>query len=479
VVERTQMFGPVGYRPPTRQSIALAADGDGKLVALRHDVVSATSTFEDWTESSAMVTRMLYACPNGTTTHRLVKLNLGTPTFQRAPGEATGSFALETAMDELAYKLGIDPLELRLRNHADAEPVSGKEFSSKKLRECYRSAAERFGWSRRNPAPRSMREAASPDRGLLIGWGMATATYPAHRQKAQALVRVLPDGSAFVQCGTQDIGTGTYTIIAQVAADALGIAPDRISVELGDSSMPQAPVSGGSMTAASVTPAVQDAAQQVRARLVALAVADAASPLHGLDPQQVDAAAGWLRSRGDAARRDPYAAVIARAGGAPVEATGTGAPDEEASKKFAAHSWGAVFAEVAVDEALGEIRVRRVVASYSVGRVLNPKTANSQLLGGIVWGIGMALTEHTRVDPLSGRVLNANLAQYHVPVNADIGAIDVTFVEENDERFNPIGARGIGEIGITGVPAAIGNAIFHATGKRFRDLPITPDRLIV
>ena len=473
-VERTQMFGPVGYRPRTLQKIALGADADGKLVAISHDVASPTSTFEDWSESSAMPTRMLYACSNVRTTHRLVKLNLGTPTFQRAPGEATGNFALETAMDELAYRLELDPLELRLRNHADVEPETGKEFSSKKLRECYASAAQRFGWSKRNPAPRSMR-----DGDKLIGWGVATATYPAHRMPAKALVRVMPDGSALVQCGTQDIGTGTYTIIAQVAADALGIAPDRIVVEIGDSALPEAPVSGGSMTAASVTPAVQDAARQVRDRIVELATADSASPLHGLEPAQIESANGWLRSRGDEGRREPYAAIIARAGGAPVEASSQAKPDPETAKRYATHSWGAVFAEVAVDEALGEIRVRRVVATYSVGRILNAKTANSQLVGGIVWGVGMALTEHVLVDPQSGRVLNANLAQYHVPVNADIGAIDVTFVDEVDEHFASTGARGIGEIGITGAPAAIANAVYHATGKRFRDLPITPDMLIM
>jgi xanthine dehydrogenase YagR molybdenum-binding subunit len=472
VVERTQMFGPVGYRPPTRQSLALGADADGRLVAIRHDVTSPTSTFEDWTETSAMLTRMLYACPNVATTHRLVKLNLGTPTFQRAPGESTGSFALESALDELAYKLGVDPVELRMRNDTDTDPGNGKEFSSKKLAECFRDAGARFGWDKRNPAPRSMREGDT-----LIGWGVATATYPANRMPAKALVRLRGDGSALVQCGTQDIGTGTYTIIAQVAADGLGLVPDRIKVEIGDSRFPDAPVSGGSMTAASVTSAVQAAARTLHERLVGLAIGDEASPLHGLEPDQVEGANGWLRSRANDRQREPYAAIIARAGGAPIEATEEAKPAGE-DKPYSTHSWGAVFAEVAVDEALGEVRVRRIVASYSVGRVLNAKTANSQLVGGIVWGVGMALTEHTRVDPQSGRVLNANLAQYHVPVNADIGAIDVAFVAENDERFAPTGARGIGEIGITGVPAAIANAIFHATGRRFRDLPITPERVL-
>ena len=473
VLERTQMFGPVGYRPRTQQHIALGADRDGKLLAIKHEVISPTSTFEDWTESSAVVTRMLYACPNVTTTHRLVKLNLGTPTFQRAPGESTGSFAIETAMDELAIALKLDPVELRLRNHADKEPESGKPFSSKKLRECYADAAKRFGWSRRSAEPRSMR-----DGDKLIGWGMATATYPANRMPTKALVRINADGTALVQCGTQDIGTGTYTILAQVAADALGLSPDRIKVEIGDSTLPQAPVSGGSMSAASATPAVQAAAKQARDMLIALAVADSASPLHGMSGSDVETGDGWLRGKADANKREPFAAVLARAGGKPIEGNGESKLDDDAKKQYAMHSFGAVFAEVEVDEPLAQLRVRRIVATYDAGTILNSKTARSQFIGGIVWGVGMALMEHTLVDPPSGRVVNANLAQYHVPVNADVLDIDVAWIDDNDQIFNSLGARGIGEIGITGLAAAISNAVYHATGKRVRDLPITPDKLL-
>jgi xanthine dehydrogenase YagR molybdenum-binding subunit len=436
-------------------------------------VISSTSTFEDWTESSAMLTRMLYACPNVSTTHKLVKLNLGTPTFQRAPGEATGNFALECAMDELALKAGIDPVELRLRNHTDSDPETGKPFSSKKLRECYAQAAQRFGWSQRKPKPR-----AQGDGRWLIGWGMATATYPANRMPANARVVLKPDGTALVQCCTQDIGTGTYTIMAQVAADALGLEPERVQVQIGDSAFPEAPVSGGSMTAASVTPAVLAAARAVREKLVALAAGDEKSPLHQASVDDIDLGDGWLRLRSDSSRGEPIPAVLARAGGKPIEATGQAKLDDAVKDKYSTHSWGAVFAEVAVDPDFGEVRVRRVVACYTVGRLLNAKTARSQLLGGIVWGVGMALTEQAHVDGVSGRVLNANLAQYHVPVNADIGELDVTFVQEDDTTFNPLGARGIGEIGITGVPAAIANAVYHATGQRIRDLPITPDKLI-
>jgi xanthine dehydrogenase YagR molybdenum-binding subunit len=472
-LDRTQMFGPVGYRPTTHQRIALGADRDGKLVAIKHDVISPTSTFEDWTESSAVVTRMLYACPNVRTSHKLVKLNLGTPTFQRAPGEATGTYALEVAMDELAVALSLDPIELRLRNHADKEPESGKAFSSKKLHECYADAAKGFGWSRRTPQPRSMR-----DGDKLIGLGMATATYPANRMPTKARVRLNPDGTALVQCGTQDIGTGTYTILAQVASDALGLGIDRIKVEIGDSTLPTAPVSGGSMSAASATPAVQAAAQQARDRLIAMSVADDASPLHGMAASDVETNDGWVQGKSETNKREPFAAVLARAGGKPIEGNAEAKPSDETKKQYSTHSFGAVFAEVEVDEPLGQVRVRRVVATYDVGTILNAKTARSQFIGGIVWGIGMALMEHTLVDAPTGRVLNNNLAQYHVPVNADIMDIDVTWVEDNDQVFNPLGARGIGEIGITGVAAAIANAIYHATGTRLRDLPITPDVIL-
>ena len=471
-LERTQMFGPVGHRPQTRQRISLGADKDGKLVAIEHDVVSSTSTFEDWTESSAVVTRMLYACPNVATTHRLVKLNLGTPTFTRAPGEATGSYAIEAAMDELAHKLKVDPLELRLRNHADVDPESRKSFSSKSLKACYLDAAQRFGWSQRNAQPASMREG-----DLRIGWGMATATYPANRQPAKATVSILADGSALVRCGTQDIGTGTYTILTQVAADELGLPVDRVKVALGDSSLPEAPVSGGSMSAASTTPAVQAAARDARARLIARATADNASPLTGLPPEDVGVVDGYVSSNKDKSKREPFAAVIARTGGETIEGSGEAALSDEDKKKYAMHSFGAVFAEVQVNP-FGEVRVRRIVATYGVGRLLNEKTAHSQLVGGIVWGIGMALLEETTVDRHTGRVLNANLAQYHVPANADIADIDVRFTDEDDQHFNSLGAKGIGEIGITGVAAAIANAVFHATGKRVRNLPITPDKVL-
>ncbi len=454
VLARPQMFGPVGGRPRTEQHIVLAAKRDGQLTALKHEAISHTSEMEDYVEGCASPTRALYACPNAVTSHRLATLNVGVPTFQRAPGESVGTFAIESAMDELAYALRMDALALRLKNHADVEPSSGKPWSSKQLRECYQQAAQRFGWARRNPEPRSMR-----DGRWLVGWGLATATYPGHRQPASALARLDAEGRALVQSGSQDLGTGTYTVMTQVAADTLDLPIERVRFELGDTTLPRAPVSGGSMTVASVAPAVLAACQALRDKLIMQATADAASPLRGLRPDDVVLDNGALRSRTDPARREAYGAVVARQGGA-IEARADAKPGAN-EDRYAARSFGAVFAEVRVDSELGVIRVPRIVATYSVGRLLNAKTALSQLQGGIVWG-----------------VTNGNLAEYHVPVNADIQTIDVTFVSENDTRFNPLGARGIGEIGITGVAGALANAVHHATGKRVRELPITLDKFV-
>jgi len=472
VLERPQMFGMVGNRPFTDQHIQISARDDGTLTGMRHDVISTTSTFEDWNESSAILTRMLYAVPNQATTHKLVKLDVGTPTFMRAPGETSGSFALESAMDEMAYELNMDPLAFRLKNYAEMEPQEKKPWSEKSLRECYQIGADKFGWSRRNPKPRSMR-----DGNTLIGFGMATATYPANRSEASAIARILPDGTAMAASGTQDLGTGTYTVMTQVAADAFGFPVDKVDFALGDSSLPHAPVSGGSQSVASVSPAVREAASQARGKLIAMAIADSASPLSGGSIDDVTVDNGWVISRADPSKRDPAAAVIARNGGKPIEAMATTKPGDE-KQQFAFHSFGAVFTEVHVDADLGTIRVPRIVGVYDVGSLLNEKTAHSQLMGGLVWGIGSALTEKSELDARYGRYTNANLAEYHVPVNADIGLLDITLLGKPDPHINPLGARGIGEIGITGVAGSIANAVYHATGVRVRDLPITLDKVM-
>lgn len=447
VLTRRQMYGPVGARPQTEQKIALGAKHDGTLTAVKHEVLSHTSRFEDFSEPSAMVSRMLYESPNIETRHRLVKLDVGTPTFQRAPGESTGTFAIESAMDELAIALNMDPLALRLKNYAEKDPDSGHPWSSKSLRECYRVASEQFGWSKRVAKPGAMR-----DGDTLVGYGMATATYPANRQKASAVAKLTSDGRgnvhALVQTASQDIGTGTYTIMTQIAADALGLPPEQVRFELGDSRMPPSPVSGGSMTAASTGSAVDAVCREARKQLDALVAQKGG----------LDAALASLPDR-------------------TLTVTQDSAPGAE-KQEYAMHSFGAVFAEVRVDRDLGEIRVPRIVASYGAGKILNAKTGRSQLIGGIVWGLGMALEEETLVDQRTGRYMNADLAEYHVPVNADVGELDVSFVDEMDAHVNPIGAKGIGEIGITGVAAAIANAVYNATGVRVRELPITLSKVM-
>ena len=448
VLTRRQMFGIVGARPRTEQRVQLGASPDGALTAVRHDSLSHTSRFEDFVEPCAEVTRMLYATPNSETSHSLAKLDLGAPTYQRAPGEAPGTFALEMAMDELAVSLGMDPLDLRLKNYAETDPSNGKPWSSKSLRECYRVAAERFGWSRRNATPRAMR-----DGNMLVGYGMASATYPTYRLPASASVRLSAEGDgtvrALVQTATHDLGTGAYTVLTQVAASALGVPTDRVRVEIGDSRLPPSPVAGGSMSTASAGNAIHEACVKARAKAMSMGQAG-----------------------------DSLEAAVARAPGRTLTVTHDSVPGAE-GRGHSSHAFGAVFVEVHVDADLGEVRVARVAAAYAAGRILNAKMARSQLAGGIIMGIGMALHEETVIDGRTGRYLNADLGEYHVPVNADIGPLDITLVEERDDLVNPIGVKGIGEIGITGVAAAIGNAVYNATGVRVRDLPITPDRLLM
>ncbi|MGD0476232.1 MAG: xanthine dehydrogenase family protein molybdopterin-binding subunit [Candidatus Velthaea sp.] len=468
---RPQMWGSIGYRPPTVQRVALGAGHDGVLTSQIHEVVSQTSTFDEFIEPSGLLTTMLYASPTLRVTHELKRLNVGTPTYMRAPGESSGSFALESAMDELAYAAGLDPVELRLRNYAHEDPTKRIPFSSKSLRECYAAGAAAFDWQRRTSAPRSMRDGRS-----LIGLGMATAVYPTHRSAAAATARIDADGSAVVRSGGVEIGTGAYTVFTQVAAEALGIPVERVLFELGDSTFPDAPVAGGSQLTASVGSAVKLAALDTRARVAARAVADPASPLHGLPIASLDARDGRLFARDQPSRGETYAAILARSGGA-VEGRSDAAPAADA-QRYSMHAFGAQFAEVRVDPDLGEVRLVRQLGAFAAGRILNAKTARSQFLGGMVFGAGMALLEQTRSDRRTGRIMTANLAEYLVPVNADIGAVDVVLVPEDDPHVNEIGVKGIGEIGIVGAAAAIANAVYHATGTRVRDLPITPDKLL-
>ncbi len=469
---RPQMWGSVGYRPPTVQRVALGAGRDGVLLSQIHDVHSQTSTFDEFVEPAGVLTTMLYASPTLRVTHRLTRVNAGTPTYMRAPGESSGSFALESAMDELAYATGLDPIELRLRNYAATDPTKNIPFSSKSLRECYARGAEAFGWSGRSAAVGSMR-----DGRYLIGMGMASASYPANRSAAAATVRIDPDGSVVVRSSGVEIGTGAYTAFTQVAADILGIPVARIHMELGDSTFPEAPVAGGSQLTASVGSAVKLAALDARDRVARNAVADAASPLHGLLPDALGYDGSRIFALMQPSRGESYAALVSRQGAGPIEGAGRAAPGDEVTR-YSRHSFGAQFAQVRVDPELGEVRLIRQVGAFAAGRILNARTARSQFLGGIVFGAGMALLEHTRTDERSGRVMNANLAEYLVPVNADIADVQIVIVPEDDPHINEIGVKGIGEIGIVGAAAAIANAVYHATGKRIRDLPISPEKLL-
>ncbi len=469
---RQQMF-TIGYRAAVIQKLALGADKAGRLVSFRHDAVSMTSQFEDFQRTIANWSSLLYRCANSALVQRLVKLDQNTPCDMRAPGGAEGMYAIECAMDELAYAANIDPLELRLINYSDRDQTEDKPYSSKQLRECYRQGAERFGWSKRNPKPRTVR-----DGNELVGWGMATGVWEAMQLKASARAGLTANGSVEIASATADMGPGTYTMMAQLAAEMLGAPLGNVTVKLGDSSLPDAPVEGGSFTTSSVGSAIHAACRAVQEQLLGFSKKMARSPLAEAKLDDVEFAQGKIKIRHKQhAGREVLIADAMRAGKVDrIEKEATVDPKEDSKYSHATHS--AVFAEVKVDEQLGVIRVTRVVNAVAAGRILNPKVAGSQILGAVVGGIGMALHEETVTDHRFGRFMNHSLAEYHVPVNADVHAIDVIFVEEKDEEINPLGVKGVGEIGIVGTAAAIANAVYHATGKRVRDLPITIDKLM-
>ncbi|MEX2261693.1 MAG: xanthine dehydrogenase family protein molybdopterin-binding subunit [Bryobacteraceae bacterium] len=469
---RQQMF-TLGHRPQTLQRVALGAATDGSLEALIHEAFAETSQFEDYTENVVNWSGELYRCENVKLGYTVAQLDLNTPCDMRAPGAAWGLFALESAMDELSYKLGMDPLELRLRNYADKDLNNDKPFSSKELRECYRQGAERFGWARRTPEPRSMRDGES-----LIGWGLATGVWEAMQLTASAKAVLTADGKLTVSSATADIGTGTYTIMTQIAAETLGLPIEEVTFKLGDSTLPKAPVEGGSFTAATVGSAVRAVCEGVREKLFTLARNVKNSPIAGVKLEDVTFAGGYLRLHSDPSRGVSIRDAMRHGEVGSIEEEKSVLPNMLEQSRYTRHSHSAVFAEVKVDEDLGTIEVARVVSAVACGRILNPKTARSQIMGGIVWGIGMALEEVSVIDQKFGRFMNHNLAEYHVPVNADVHDIDVIFVEEHDSIVNPLGVKGVGELGIVGTAAAIANAVFHATAKRIRGLPITLDKLI-
>ncbi|MBW8877896.1 MAG: xanthine dehydrogenase family protein molybdopterin-binding subunit [Acidobacteria bacterium] len=471
---RQQMFTSVGHRPPTIQTIALAAEKNGKLTAIRHHTLQPTSPTTEFIEPCGLTTsKLLYACDNVTIPHELVRVNIAPPTPMRAPGDCPGTFAIESAMDELAYALGMDPLELRLRNHADQDGGENKPWSSKHLKECYQRGADKFGWSKRHPKP-----GATKDGDLLVGWGMATAIYPGNRRPASARIRISPDGRALVQAATQDLGTGSYTIFTQVAADALGLPVERVTFELGDSDFPEAPTSGGSNSAASVSEAILQAAAALKSKLADVAASDPESPLAGLRPEQMTMTDGRLAVASNPSRGLTYSELLSRSRRPAIEAEAQVKPEDEKTKKYSIHSFGAQFCEVKIDPLLPRVQVTRWVSAIDVGRVLNPRLSRSQVMGGVTMGIGMALMEHTVYDPRTGRPVTDNFADYAIPVNADVPVVEVEFTDHPDPVINTLGCRGVGEIGITGVAAAIANAVYHATGKRVRELPITLDKLL-
>jgi xanthine dehydrogenase YagR molybdenum-binding subunit len=470
VLTREQMYG-LGYRPAMIQRIELGANADGRLEAMAHDAVTVTSRYENFHRQETGWSGLLYKCANAKYTHKLAALDLPTSCDMRCPSAATGVYALECAMDELAVALNLDPLELRLRCYSDRDQNTDRPYSSKGLRDCYGQGAEAFGWGKRNPAPRSMRDGSE-----LVGWGMATGVWDAMQMPIAVRIVLTANGHAEVSCATSDIGTGTYTIMAQVAADMLGLPLDAITIKLGDSTLPQSPVEGGSWIAASVSNGIATTAGAVRNELLRLAKQLPNSPLADTSPDEVALVDGKLVSRRDTARAVLIADAMRHGAVDRIEQEKSTRFPDDGSRAHNTHS--AVFAEVKVDEQLGVVRVTRVVNAVAAGRILNIKTAASQIMGAVVWGIGMALHEETLVDHHFGRVMNANIAEYHVPVNADVQDIKVIFVDERDDTINPLGIKGVGEIGIVGVAAAIANAVYHATGKRIRGLPITLDKLL-
>jgi len=472
MLSREQEFNMVGYRPRSVQQVGLGAQRDGTLVGITHLGHGSSSRYELFTERMLHPTKAAYACPNLDARYRVIPLDLSTPAWTRGPGEASGSFALESAMDELAYALNMDPLALRLKNFAPADPEKNLPWSSNRLRECYAQGAERFGWTQRPASPRSMRQGP-----YLVGWGMAMGIYKAERAPATAHARLRPDGTLLVRSATADVGPGTATAMTQVAAAALGIAPSQVYFELGDSALPPAPGQFGSHTTASVGTAVHAACAALQQQLRALAVQPGHSLFGAAKAEELVADNGALHLARHPEHRVPFAEVLRHQGLPGLDVTQEARPGPEA-KENSGKSFGAHFVEVLVHARTGEVRVARVVSAIDAGRIISPKTARSQVLGAVTWGISMALMESAVLDHRYGRFVNHNLAEYYIATHADVPDIDVILLDEPDLVLNPIGAKGLGEIGLIGFAAAVANAVFHATGRRIRELPITPDKLL-
>jgi xanthine dehydrogenase YagR molybdenum-binding subunit len=470
---RANMYSMVGHQAATIQTISLGADKTGRLTGIRHQSISPTSTFDNYIEYAALSTRSLWQATDGiSTTHRIVRVNRNTPTAMRSPHEALGHFALESAMDELAYATGTDPVALRLLNDTEIDPHSGRPFSTRALGDCLTQGAARFGWERRTPAPRSMR-----DGSFLIGQGVAAAIYTHWRWPSKARVTLRVDGTALVEVGSHEIGGGTYTVMRQIAADVLGMALDKVTVTLGDTRLPASHASIGSATMANAGASVMLAAKAARDKAIELALTGRDAPLAGAAAEDIAVTDGVLTAAATNVSAT-YAELIARNGLQHLDGEGNYDPVEEANGPKAIFSFSAVFAEVRVDPDFGTVRVSRLVGAYDAGRIINPKTARSQAIGGMIWGVGQALLEQSETDPATGRFVNRNFSGYLVPANADIPELDALFVECFDDEASPLGAKGLGELTAVSVAPAIANAVCHATGKRIRDLPITIEKLL-
>ena len=471
---RGQMFTSCGHREEQEQHIWLGATRDGHLTAIKHHKISVTSPFDDWAEPAFGVASHLYASPAFEGVHQLIRGNTMTPTFTRGPGEALGVFTLECAMDELAIELGVDPIELRLRNLAETDPNSGHPWSSYGLRECLQRGAERIGWANRNPQPRSTREG-----NWLIGTGMAAAAYPVaffmRTQRARA--HLYADGTAIVQTSTQEFGTGTITVLTQVAADALGVDMRNVRVEFGDTTLPATGSPVGSNGAMMISAAVHNAGTAVRDQLIALAVGDPQSPLCGADPATISVAGARLMLAAHPDTSETYAELMGRHRINDLESIGSWDPPP-LDTPYGLLTFGAQFAKVAVDADLGSIRVRHLAGAFAPGRILNPRTARSQLMGGMLWGLSQALLEGNRMDTARAGWASTSLGEYLVPVNADTPHVDVDLIEVQDHVTGPLGVKGVGEVGQVGSGAAIANAVYHATGYRVRELPIALEHLL-
>jgi len=473
-VPRTLMFTTVGHRPRTQQRIRLGATQDGKLVAMLHDVQQHTSMVDDYLENCIEPTSMLYSCPNVAGVQHVVPLNVGTPTPMRGPGRTPALFALESAMDELAIKLNMDPLELRLRNDAETDESSQRPWSSKHLREAYQIGAERFGWSKRNSQVGSMRRGNE-----LLGWGMATCTWPGHQMRAEVRVRLLADGTAQATCATQDIGTGTYTVFAEVVSERTGIAMEKVHVVLGDSSLPPGPTSGGSAATASVLPAITQATDNAVTALLKAASKVPGGPFAQADPTTLKLSQGRVHLQDQSPESGvPFQQILALQKLSGLDGRAKTDADS-AQQQYAIHSFGAHFCEVAFDPDLVQLRVIRWLTVLDGGRMINQKAARSQIIGSVVMGIGMGMLEETIYDPRTGHPVNNNYADYLVAVQTDVPEIECVFLDYPDTILNAYGARGIGEIGLTGCAAALTSAAYHATGIRVRELPIRIEKLLI